>query len=86
VYFCCLEALQNCSKYARASEATIRLRLVGSELSFSVVDDGVGFEPDLVRRGLGLRSMQERVEALGGALEIRSSPGEGATISGRIPC
>jgi signal transduction histidine kinase len=85
VYFCCLEALQNTSKYARASHATVALRRVGRELAFTVIDDGTGFEPDTVRRGVGLRSMGERMEALRGALEVRSAPGAGTMIVGRIP-
>ncbi len=84
-YFCCLEALQNAAKHARASHATVALRFVGRELSFTVIDDGAGFDPDAVRRGVGLRSINERLEALGGTLEVRSAPGAGTTILGRIP-
>jgi signal transduction histidine kinase len=85
VYFCCLEALQNAAKYARASRATVALRRLGPELSFTVIDDGVGFDPTTVRQGVGLRSMAERVDALGGELEVRSVEGRGTTIIGRIP-
>jgi signal transduction histidine kinase len=84
VYFCCLEALQNTAKYARASRATVAVRRIGAELSFTVIDDGVGFDPTTVRHGVGLRSMAERVEALGGGLEVRSADGGGTTIVGRI--
>jgi signal transduction histidine kinase len=83
-YFCCLEALQNVAKYAQATRATVSLRRIGSELTFTVIDDGVGFDPTTVRHGVGLRSMAERVEALGGALEVRSARGRGTTIVGRI--
>ena len=85
VYFCCLEALQNATKYARASRITVSVRCVGGSVSFDVVDDGAGFEPATVRRGIGLRSIKERIDILGGSLEIRSSPGAGTTIAGRIP-
>jgi signal transduction histidine kinase len=84
-YFCCLEALQNATKYARASHATISLRRVGGELSFSVSDDGAGFDPETARHGVGLRSMRERTSSLGGSLEIRSTPGSGTLVIGRIP-
>jgi len=84
-YFCCLEALQNAAKYARASRATVAVRRLGAALSFTVVDDGVGFDLTTVRHGVGLRSMAERVEALGGVVEVRSAEGRGTTIVGRIP-
>jgi signal transduction histidine kinase len=64
---------------------SISLRRVGGELSFTVADDGAGFEIPTTARGVGLRSMAERLEALGGSLEIRSAPGAGTTISGRVP-
>jgi signal transduction histidine kinase len=85
VYYCCLEALQNASKYAQASRATVSLRCVGGEISFTVADDGEGFDTQTAKRGVGLRSMTERLEALGGALEVRSAPGSGTTVAGRIP-
>ncbi len=84
VYFCCLEAVQNAVKHAHARSVVVSLRRAGGELAFSVTDDGEGFDPDAVRRGVGLRSLQERVEALGGSLVIRSSPGEGCTVAGRV--
>ncbi|MDP9302663.1 MAG: sensor histidine kinase [Actinomycetota bacterium] len=85
VYYCCLEALQNASKYAQASRATVSLRCVGEEISFTVADNGDGFDTQTAKRGVGLRSMTERLEALGGALEVRSAPGSGTTVAGRIP-
>jgi len=85
VYFCCLEALQNVSKYANASKAVVRLEVDGPRLTFTVEDDGVGFDPARTRLGTGLQGMSDRLEALGGGLEIRSQPGRGTTILGRIP-
>jgi signal transduction histidine kinase len=85
VYYCCLEAIQNASKYASATRVVVGLHCVGGELSFSISDDGLGFDVDTAGRGVGLRSMSERVEALGGTLEVRSAPDAGTTISGRIP-
>jgi signal transduction histidine kinase len=85
VYYCCLEALQNASKYAHASLATVSLRSVGGEISFSVADDGDGFDTQTAKRGVGLRSMSERLEALGGALEVRSARGGGTTVAGHVP-
>jgi signal transduction histidine kinase len=85
VFFCCLEAIQNASKYAAASRIVVSLRCAGGHLAFDVADDGRGFEPALVRRGVGLRSLEERLDALGGSLDVRSAPGRGTTIAGRVP-
>jgi signal transduction histidine kinase len=85
VYFCCLEALQNVSKYANASRAVVRLEVDGPWLTFGVQDDGAGFDPVRTRLGTGLQGMSDRLEALGGGLEIRSEPGRGTTIAGRVP-
>jgi signal transduction histidine kinase len=85
VYFCVLEALQNVGKYANANAVTVRLREVDGQLAFEITDDGVGFDPASVGRGTGLGGMADRVEAVGGSFELRSAPGEGTTIRGRVP-
>jgi signal transduction histidine kinase len=84
VYFCVLEALQNIGKYANASRANIELSETNGDVTFRVVDDGAGFEPSAAR-GSGLINMRDRVEALGGTLDVNSSPGKGTTVSGRVP-
>ncbi|MGH2636035.1 MAG: histidine kinase [Actinomycetota bacterium] len=84
-YFCVLEALQNVSKYAQATNATVRLARENGHLVFEIVDDGVGFDPTAGRTGTGVQGMADRVAALDGALEVRSAPGAGAIVSGRIP-
>ena len=53
-YFCVLEALQNVAKYARATRAAVALRANGGELTFTVRDDGVGFDPAARSIGTGL--------------------------------
>jgi signal transduction histidine kinase len=85
LYFCCLEALQNVSKYARASSVTIRLRDGAGELRFEVCDDGDGFDAGAEARGSGLQGMSDRLAALDGILEVRSVPGTGTTVIGRVP-
>jgi signal transduction histidine kinase len=85
VYFCCLEALQNVGKYASASIVSIALRHDDGWLRFVVTDDGHGFRTDQIPLGSGLHGMKDRLEALGGELEVRSRPGEGTTVSGQIP-
>jgi signal transduction histidine kinase len=85
VYFCVLEALQNVGKYAQANDVTVRLLEQNGDLVFEVRDDGVGFDPDAARGGTGLRGMADRLQAVGGELELASAAGEGTTILGRVP-
>jgi signal transduction histidine kinase len=84
IYFCCLEALQNVSKYANASSARVRLTERDETIAFAVSDNGAGFDPASTPLGTGLQGMKDRLEALGGALVVESSPGAGTTITGMI--
>jgi signal transduction histidine kinase len=86
VYFCVLEALQNVAKYAGATRAEVRLAASGHDLRFEVTDDGAGFDPESRGYGTGLQGMVDRLHAHGGSLDVRSSPGAGATVAGRLPC
>jgi signal transduction histidine kinase len=85
VYFSVLEAMQNVGKYASASNVIVRLRRDQSDLAFSVSDDGAGFRTEATSSGMGLQNIADRMAALGGTFDVRSSPGEGTTVSGRIP-
>jgi signal transduction histidine kinase len=84
VYFCCLEALNNISKYARAQHVRVDLRGTPEEVTFEVVDDGDGFDPTTIGYGTGLQGMADRLEAMGGRLEVTSALGAGTTITGRV--
>jgi len=84
VYFCCLEALQNAQKYAAASQAVVTLRAVNGALTFQVADNGKGFDAATVARGAGLTNMADRVDALGGSLEVHSTKG-GTRVEASIP-
>ncbi|HSJ51985.1 MAG TPA: histidine kinase [Actinomycetota bacterium] len=83
-YFCTLEALQNVSKYAKASSVEITLRRSGDALVFSIRDDGIGFDLESAR-GSGLENMRDRMEALGGSLDVETAPAAGTTVRGRLP-
>jgi signal transduction histidine kinase len=85
VYFCCLEALQNVQKYAQATSATVRILASVDELTVMVDDDGRGFDTKSTRRGSGLQNMEDRLDALGGAIEVVSAPGSGTTVTARVP-
>ncbi|MBC7226202.1 MAG: PAS domain S-box protein [Thermoflexales bacterium] len=82
------EALNNVAKHARARRVWVELDF-SDGIALRVRDDGVGFDPaalpELARRGhLGLQQIRERVEALGGVLEVRSQPGQGTEIRVKI--
>jgi signal transduction histidine kinase len=85
VYFCVLEALQNVAKYAGADRAEVRLAASGHHLTFEVSDDGAGFDPGSKAYGTGLQGMADRLHAHGGSLLVRSQPGHGTTVTGRMP-
>lgn len=85
VYFCALEAIANATKYAQASSITIALSRDDGHLRFEVTDDGRGFETRTTTGGTGIQGMADRIEALGGRVEIRSSPGRGTTVAGTVP-
>jgi PAS domain S-box-containing protein len=85
VYRLVQEALNNVSKHSMAQRAELIARDVGSQIEIEISDDGVGFEPNLVREGFGLVGMRERAALLGGTLRIDSTPGSGTKIRAEIP-
>jgi signal transduction histidine kinase len=85
VYFSCLEALQNVAKYAEASRVTISLARTDGILAFAVADDGVGFDPSAATPGTGLQGIADRLDALGGKLEVVSAAGAGTVLNGTVP-
>jgi signal transduction histidine kinase len=85
-YFCCLEALQNAAKHSGASRISVELRgRPDGSLTFTVADDGTGFDPAALRPGSGLTNMRDRLDAVDGTLELSSSPATGTRVTGRIP-
>ncbi len=85
IYFSCLEALQNVTKYAEASQVQISLTRSNGLLSFAVTDDGVGFDPASATRGTGLQGIADRLDALGGTFDIVSTVGGGTAVNGSVP-
>ena len=85
VYFCVLEALQNAAKYAQASSVHVRLEQHDGRLRFEVSDDGVGFDESVTHHGSGLRGIADRLDTVGGTLEVHSTPGAGTRVGGEVP-
>jgi signal transduction histidine kinase len=80
------EALHNAVMHGHAERVSLHLGSRDAQVTLTVIDDGVGFHVDAAwSRGLGLASMRERVQALGGTFDIVSSPGSGTRVSVRVP-
>ena len=84
VYFCVLEALNNVAKYAGARRVTVHLSERDGNLRFEVVDDGRGFDSN-ASHGTGLRGMADRMDAIGGRLQVASEPDHGTSVIGEVP-
>ncbi len=84
IYRVVQEALHNCARHANARSVNVTVRQEPFKILLSVEDDGSGFDAGRVR-GLGLVGMQERVNHLGGAFEIDSSPGTGTRVAVELP-
>jgi len=85
VYRLVQEALTNAVKHANASHVTLSVQEGDSEIRIAIRDDGDGFDQSTSTSGRGLTGMRERIELLGGEIEVSSQPGEGTDISARVP-
>ena len=86
VYRIVQEALSNALRHSQAERVTIQLRIVaGAQLHFCIADDGHGFDPSASRAGLGLLGIHERIKALGGTLDLRSSAYAGCALQVSLP-
>lgn len=82
------EALTNAVRHGRAERVRVQLSTENGGVRLQVADEGAGFDPIAAAERedrLGLRSMRERAEMLGGSCEIRSRPGEGTVVEARLP-
>jgi signal transduction histidine kinase len=80
------EALQNALKYSGARDITVHVSGDPEGLTVTIADDGVGFDVEVAwGRGLGLISMAERLDAVGGRLAVHSKPGQGTRLDVSVP-
>mgnify|MGYP001985366064 CR=1 FL=1 len=75
------EALHNIIRHAGAGRVAVTLRREGTRLTLAVADDGLGFDPAVVREGHGLGSLRARAARLGGTLDVVSAPGDGTRVA-----
>jgi signal transduction histidine kinase len=85
VYRLVQEALTNVVKHAGASRASVTAEEADDEVRISIGDDGAGFDAGASTAGRGLVGMRERIELLGGEIEVASEPGKGTEIRARVP-
>jgi signal transduction histidine kinase len=78
------ESLTNVAKHAQATQAEVRLSLSNGAVRCVIRDEGVGFNP-AAALGDGLAGLRDRIQALGGTLEVQSAPGAGTTITVLLP-
>jgi len=79
------EALANVARHSSAKTVKIYLIYTNGDLELTIIDDGQGFQVEKSQNGYGLRSMQERIETLGGKINVESIPGKGTTVACTVP-
>ena len=85
VYRIVQEAMTNCVRHAQARAIRVDVSAGDGQLRVLVVDDGVGLDPAIPRKGLGLRGIDERVKELHGTMTITRQPGLGTTLAVQLP-
>ena len=91
IYRVTQEAMNNIAKHSQAGSVHLSLRKKGNTIELTIKDNGMGFDlkeilsPESSKRGLGLNSMRERTELLGGTFEIESTKGRGTVIRALWP-
>lgn len=85
LYLSTRESIQNCKKYAKASKIIINFSVHKKYVHLNIVDDGIGFDTNISKKGIGLQNLQERIEELNGTLTINSEVGKGTQTDIQIP-
>jgi signal transduction histidine kinase len=79
------ESLQNCNKYANATKIKVEFKKLNENLTLKISDDGIGFNINRAKKGIGIQNIKTRTIECEGTLEIKSKKGEGTTILITIP-
>ncbi len=87
LYFCCIEAVQNAAKHSGAATVAVRLEQTSQRWQLTVTDDGAGFDQTqaAAASGMGLANMRDRLDAVGGAVEVASFQHTGTTVTALVP-
>jgi len=84
IYLSVSESVNNALKYADCKEIKVSFIPRSKELEVHVIDDGVGFDVKVLKKGLGLKSMAARMEQMGGSFSVDSSIGKGTEIQFKL--
>ncbi len=79
------ESLQNINKYANAQHIAVEFKKENDQIMFKITDDGIGFDVNTKKKGIGLQNMQSRVQECDGTFEIKSKKGKGTTTVVFVP-
>lgn len=85
IYRIVQEALSNTMKYSKATKVMVEIKHQNRQIILSIVDNGVGYDPDQSTFGIGIQNIRKRVGYLNGYLNIETGPGEGTSIKIKIP-
>ncbi len=87
LYFCCMEAVQNAAKHSAARTVSVRVVEGPHGWRLAVTDDGTGFDDTqaTATSGVGLANMRDRLDAVGGTVEVVSLAGTGTTVTAMVP-
>ena len=85
LYLSVRESIQNCKKHAKATKVTIIFRIHKNLVFLKITDNGIGFDTNMSKKGIGLQNLQERIEELNGTLNIESEIDNGTLTSIQIP-
>jgi PAS domain S-box-containing protein len=80
------ETVSNVLKHSRAAELEIGISRVGDRVQLQLIDNGHGFDERMVKKGLGLNNIHNRVEYYKGSLQLRTAPGQGCGLYVELPC
>lgn len=84
-FFCISEAITNATKHAGGKPVRVTISRSEGELQFEVSDEGPGFDLSTVQMGSGLKNIYDRIDAVGGRVQIESKPGYGTRIEAILP-
>lgn len=79
------EGIRNINKYSQAKEASVSLEKQGDSVKLTISDNGIGFDPESAKGGIGIRNFKKRAALLNGTIAIKSSVGRGTVIEGVFP-
>jgi signal transduction histidine kinase len=85
VYRILQESLQNCNKYANATTINIKIKKVDTDLVIKIIDNGIGFNVNRAKKGIGLQNIKSRTKECKGTLELKSKKDEGTSITIIVP-